>query len=74
MSLDAANLLVTWLGLYALIGVLFALYFVIRGAARIDPAASTMPLQARILIFPGVAVLWPLMLFKLFMQKEPPVS
>ena len=74
MSLETTNLLVTGLGLYALIGAVFALFFVFWGVARIDPAANTMPLQARMLIFPGVAALWPLMLIKLFTQKEPPVS
>ena len=74
MSLETANLLVTGLGLYALIGAVFALYFVSLGVARIDPAARTMPLQARLLIFPGVLALWPLMLVKFITQKEPPVS
>lgn len=76
MSLTAANLLVTGLGIYALIGLLTALAYVFGGAGRIDPAAKGkgLPLRARLLIMPGIIGLWPIMLPKLFTQKAPPVS
>ncbi|MDJ0922470.1 MAG: hypothetical protein QNI84_15185 [Henriciella sp.] len=76
MSEPLANLIVTAMGVYLLIGLLVALVFAFEGAGRIDPAArgKGLPLQARLLILPGVIGLWPLMLTKLFTQKEPPVS
>ena len=74
MTLALAESLVTGLALYGLVGILVGLLIVTIGAARIDPAARGMPLQARAIIFPGAALLWPLMLAKLFTQKEPPIS
>ncbi len=47
---------------YAVLGVLFAILFVTRGVARVDPAARGAPLGFRVLIFPGVAAFWPWML------------
>ena len=76
MSESAANLLVSGLGLYATLGLLVGLFYLFGGAGRIDPAAKGkgMPLRVRLLILPGIVGLWPLMLTKLFVQKEPPVS
>ncbi len=76
MSEAAAETLVMTLGIYALIGMLVGLIYLFGGAGRIDPAArgKGLPLRVRLLIFPGIAGLWPLMLTKLFTQKEPPVS
>jgi hypothetical protein len=61
------------LGGYGLFGLVFALAFVARGAARIDPAAQDMPLPARLLLIPGAALLWPLMLAK-WLRHRPPGS
>ena len=76
MSESAAELLVFGLGIYAAIGVLVGLIFAFGGAGRIDPAAKGkgMPLRVRLMILPGIAGLWPVMLTKLLTQKEPPVS
>ena len=74
MSLAIANLIATLLGLYFGVGALIALAFVSFGAGYIDPDAKSMPLQARLLVFPGATGLWPLILFKLVTQKAPPVS
>lgn len=74
MTIETAETLVTALGLYAAAGLIIALLYAIFGAAKIDPAAKGMPLQARVIIMPGVALLWPVMLVKLFTQKAPPVS
>ncbi len=64
MTVEAAELLVGALALYAVIGVVFALVFVSFGAARLDGEAKGMPLQARALIFWASAGLWPLLLAK----------
>ncbi|MEM9181452.1 MAG: hypothetical protein AAGA89_17190 [Pseudomonadota bacterium] len=76
MSEAAAELLVLVLGIYVLIGLLVGLVYMFGGAGRIDPAAKGkgLPLRVRLLILPGVMGLWPIMLTKLFVQKEPPVS
>lgn len=76
MSEAAAETLVLAMGIYAGLGLLVGLIFMFGGAGRIDPAAKGkgLPLRARILILPGIVGLWPIMLTKLFVQKEPPVS
>ena len=73
MTLETANLLVTVIGLYFGVGLIIAIVFFLGGARRIDPGADGMSLQAKLITFPGTMVLWPVMLFKLFTQKEPPV-
>ena len=76
MSEAAAEHLVIAIGLYFLLGLIVGLIYVFGGAGRIDPAAKGkgMPFRVRLLILPGVVGLWPLMISKLFLQKEPPVS
>jgi hypothetical protein len=76
MSEGLANIIVTALGIYMLIGLLTGLAYMFGGAGKIDHAAKGkgLPLQARLLILPGVIGLWPLMLKKLLTEKEPPVS
>ena len=76
MSEAAAEILVLALGVYFGLGLLVGLIFMFGGAGRIDPAAKGkgLPIRVRLLILPGVIGLWPIMLTKLFVQKEPPVS
>ncbi|MDX2040356.1 MAG: hypothetical protein SF097_03860 [Acidobacteriota bacterium] len=60
---------------YAALGVAFAVAFVFYGVGKIDPAAKDAPLTFRLLIFPGVAALWPLLLKRwLNGQTLPPVE
>lgn len=76
MSEATATLIVTAIGAYFLIGLLVGLIYMFGGAGRIDPAAKGkgLPIRVRLLILPGIMGLWPIMLMKLFVQKEPPVS
>jgi hypothetical protein len=57
---------VTWL-LFALLvysglGVCVGVAFVLRGVNAVDPAAVHASIPVRILLLPGAAALWPLML------------
>lgn len=61
MSHEFALLVVRGLGLYALVGLLFAPLFVFVRASRIDPDAKAGSLPFRLLILPGAAALWPLL-------------
>ena len=73
MSIETAEAIAGGLAGYLVLGLAFAVVFVLRGVATIDPAARGMPLAARLLIVPGAAVLWPLLLWKWFTQTSPPV-
>lgn len=70
-----ASILVTAAGVYLAIGLLFAIAFAFRGCQRIDPAAEDGTLGFRILIVPGAAALWPLLLWRWVSgAREPPVE
>ncbi len=58
----AAQWFVGLLAVYALAGVLFALVFVTAGIARVDPVAEHAPWGFRLIVAPGVAALWPVLL------------
>lgn len=51
---------------YLLLGAVFGVYFVIWGAARIDPDAHGMPISLRLLLWPGAVALWPVLGVKVF--------
>ena len=59
--MDWASVLVTIALLYAGVGLLFGVVFLIAGLARVDPVATGSPWGFRLLILPGVVGLWPLM-------------
>ncbi|MFM9958756.1 MAG: hypothetical protein ACKVZJ_11830 [Phycisphaerales bacterium] len=56
-----ANILALVLGAYIAVGALFAVLFVWRGAAKVDAAAGVSGWGFRVMIFPGVVLLWPVM-------------
>lgn len=46
------------LGVYFALGILFGLYFLIKGASKIDPVLANSKKRVRILLLPGVIVTW----------------
>ena len=68
-----ASLVVRAVYVYALVGAVFALVFVIRGVERVDFQARGASVGFRFLIFPGVIAFWPLLLERwLRAAGEPP--
>jgi len=61
-----SHALATWIvrfsGAYLVLGMLFALPFAFHWVNRIDPVAARGTLGFRLLILPGSALLWPLLL------------
>jgi hypothetical protein len=49
---------------YAALGVLFAIVFVTAGVTRLDPVAKGSSIGFKLIIFPGVAALWPVLLLQ----------
>lgn len=75
MSLElVAVWLVRALGIYALLGVLFAPAFVWRGVEKIDPAAKGASWGFRLVVLPGVVALWPLLWRRWLRGSPPPVE
>ena len=68
-----AILIVNAFYLYASIGLVFALAFVTIGVKRVDPQAIGSSASFRLLILPGSAAFWPLLLRRWISGKtEPP--
>ena len=61
MSVTLAGWVVGLVGVYLGIGVVFAFPFLLKGIGRIDPVAAKGTVGFKILIFPGVIALWPLL-------------
>jgi hypothetical protein len=69
----------TWIvrtaGVYFTLGIIFAVYFVIWGVGRIDPNAQHGTRGFRILILPGAAAFWPILLRRLITRaSDPPIE
>jgi hypothetical protein len=58
----AVEFLVAMLTWYGAAGVVFAMAFLTRGVSRIDAHANGAGVGFRLMIFPGVAALWPFLL------------
>lgn len=70
--MTVAEVIVTGGAVYALVGLLFGVWFVTIGVTRFDPAArGTSPLF-RLLILPGCVALWPLLAVKRLTRGETP--
>ena len=62
--MQVAELLVDGLAAYGLAGAVFAVAFVTMGIQRVDSVAVHAPLGFRLIVLPGVAALWPLLLVR----------
>ena len=75
MAVTVAQWIVNLAMAYAAIGLLFAVIFVVIGVERIDASAKGAPIFFRLLILPGAAALWPVLLGRwLRGQPHPPVE
>ena len=75
MALTVATWIINIFLVYAAIGLIFAIAFAFRGAGRIDPVAQQGTLGFRLLIIPGAAALWPLLLRRwLAGVTQPPIE
>jgi hypothetical protein len=62
MPVEWAQSLVSGIGAYLGVGIAFAILFLAFGLRRFDPIANAGPLRFKLLIAPGVAALWPVMI------------
>jgi hypothetical protein len=60
----AAELFVEVVAGYGVVGAVFAVAFVTRGIQRIDPVAEHAPVGFRLIVMPGAAAFWPLLLVR----------
>ena len=69
MTLATAQLLVNVLGAYAVLGAVFAAFFLWRWVGRLDPAAAHATWGFRVLVFPGVVIFWPLFVSRVIRMR-----
>lgn len=72
MPIGLARIVVAVLSSYLGVGLLFAVPFVLFGVERVDPAARGATWGFRLLILPGTAALWPLLLGRLVRRRGAP--
>ncbi len=72
--MQIAQILVVITLIYVAVGVLFAVAFVFRGVQRIDPGAEGGSILFRLLILPGSAALWPLLLKRWATSAQAPAE
>jgi hypothetical protein len=74
MTFLLATALVTVCTAYALAGVAFAAWFVPRRAATSDPGLAGAGLTVRLLITPGIVLLWPVFVRRLLAATAAPTE
>ena len=65
MPLTLASWIVVGAAGYLVVGLVFAVPFVIRWVGRVDPAAREGTVGFRLLVLPGTVLLWPFLLSRL---------
>ncbi|MBI1224435.1 MAG: hypothetical protein GC192_04280 [Bacteroidetes bacterium] len=50
--------------LYLTIGLMFSVWFVVKGVDKVDGGVSGSPWKLRLLLLPGSVLLWPVLLRK----------
>jgi hypothetical protein len=74
MPLEIAQFVVSAFEAYALAGVGFALMFLPRAIARLDPRVAGAPKTLRLLILPGVVAFWPLFAWRWITGTQEPIE
>ncbi len=62
--MDIFQLLVLLIYLYLGVGVIFAVWFVFKGVNQVDPLMHEASLATRLILIPGSAGLWVVLLIK----------
>lgn len=69
-----ARVIATLIELYLGAGVLFALAFLPRGVVTIDEGLRRSPIAVRVLLAPGMTLLWPIFLRRWIAGTSAPVE
>ncbi|WP_196891159.1 hypothetical protein [Aureivirga marina] len=66
MLISIISIFLKILAVYFGLGILFGIYFLIKGATQIDPLMKNSKWIVRLLLFPGVVATWICLVPKLF--------
>ncbi|MEM7299239.1 MAG: hypothetical protein AAF391_13355 [Bacteroidota bacterium] len=64
------NIFLTALTIYLILGLLFSVYFYWKGASLIDQGTKDSPWHFKLIIFPGVVLLWVALFAKLIKKND----
>jgi len=64
------NIIITILGIYLLIGLLFGIYFLFLGATKIDALMQETKKRVRLLLLPGIIATWPFFAMQLITKVD----
>lgn len=70
--MGVADVMLVTLAAYATIGLACGFAFVARGVNRVDPVAAHAGVGVRLLLLPGAAALWPVLLMKWWRARAGP--
>ena len=70
MSTLIIDILLSAMALYLLLGLVFSIYFYLRGAEKIDAGTTGTPWHFKVIIFPGVVLFWSVLLIKLIRNDD----
>lgn len=62
--------ILTALGAYGALGVVFAIWFLNSGVSRLDTAAASGPIGFRLIVAPGVVAMWVPLLLMLWRKPQ----
>ena len=74
MPLEIAKVVVAVFEAYAVAGLAFAVVFLPRAVARLDPRVAGAPKTLRLLILPGIVALWPLFAWRWITGTHEPIE
>jgi len=63
-----ANWLLTGVSIYVACGIVFAVLFLIFGLRRMDAASIGAPISFKLVILPGLIILWPFVMIRWFFR------
>ncbi len=69
-----AEIIVYAVGIYLLLGVLFAVWFAISGITKLDDSAKETGFGFRLIIFFGAVALWILLVWRLAKGEKRPIE
>jgi hypothetical protein len=74
VPIEIAKVVVAVFEAYAVTGVGFALLFLPRAVAHLDPRVAGAPTTLRVLIMPGVVAVWPLFAWRWMTGAHEPIE
>ena len=74
MPIEVAKMVVAAFEAYAVAGLGFALMFLPRAVARLDPRVAGAPKMLRVLILPGIVAVWPLFAWRWIAGAHEPIE